>query len=146
MITIDPVRGAELLCRYPRQSEPQPCYLSLDCETQRIWCTYDAEIGNAVPTHVWHRRTLRWSIPPLTAEAANDLMERVRPLAAQIVAGYEAVWDGSNHVGRYTADAEAAIEQIERICDGPWDETDVIESWDTEDWLSGIGNREDIRQ
>ena len=53
---------APLYCRYPHQTEPQPAYVQLD-EDGDVTTGYSGEIGGGVPAHVWHGRTLRWTVP-----------------------------------------------------------------------------------
>jgi hypothetical protein len=98
--------------RYPGQQSPQSCYLILDPSHRKLCCDYDGEIGNAVPMDVYHGLRLRWHIPLLTGSAADRLMRDVAPLAARVCAGYTREWDGHNHVGCYTADAQEAITKI----------------------------------
>ncbi len=141
-ITISTASGCQLYHRYQRQSSPQDCYVELDCERRTLSASPNAEIGNAVPFAVWHHRVLRWSIPVLTDAAANALLDEIAPLAERVCDGYERVWDGNNHVGRYDADAAQAREQIERLCSDDWDEDQQVSVWDASDWFGGLGNRE----
>lgn len=139
-ITITPVEGDELHHQYPGQTAPQDCYVQLVCETGELSASYNGEIGNAVPVGVWHRRVRRWTIPALTESAANALLEEIAPLAERVVAGYSEVWDGSNHVGEFDADADAAVEAIARLCDRDWSEGEVIAVWNAADYLGNIGS------
>lgn len=127
---------AALYRRYPRQEKPQPCFVELRCDTGRLLADYNPEIGNALPTEVWHSRTLRWTIPCLSAEKANALLDSIRMDAQAILDGYTVEWDGSNNVGKFTADAEAAQERIQDRCD-KLDDSDALRSWMAEDWLLG---------
>jgi len=74
---------------YQGQTDPQPCYVQLDCDEGTLSADWDGEIGGAVPIAVWNGTALRWGIPALRAEAADDLLERLAPLAQQILNGYE---------------------------------------------------------
>lgn len=132
---------AELHLQYRGQTSPQDVFVELDCEERTLHAQANGEIGNAVPARVWHRRALRWGIPALTADAANDLLERIAPIAAEVCEGYESHWNGSNHVGRYSADAEAAIEAIEALCEAAGGEGEELTAWDAEEWIGGIGSR-----
>jgi len=127
----------ELHTHYERQTQQQGCYLWLDCDEDEMGCDANPEIGNAVPTRVWHGRVRRYSIPCLTATAANRLMDEARPLAERIVAGYECEWDGNNHVGRLNDDALAAEGEMEHLCDDYGDEDDRVVEWEACDWLNG---------
>jgi len=131
-----------LYCRYQGQTAPQPCYVELDCESGTLTAAYNGEIGNAVPMPVWHNRCLRWPIPALREGAAIELLKEILPLAERVVAGYESVWDGNNHVGEYTDDAQDAQGEIGLACDATCDDTDThLQVWEAGDWLSGIGTR-----
>lgn len=141
-ITITPVEGTALHHRYRGQTSAQPCHVELDCDSGELSASHNAEIGSGVPVKVWHSRTLRWRIPALTAEAANALLEEIAPLCERIVAGYEKVWDGSNHVGQFDDDATEARDAVHALCDRNWGEGEVIEAWDARDWYGAAGGFE----
>lgn len=133
----------ELHHHYSGQSSPQDCYVWLNCETSKLGATHNAEIGNAVPVAVHHGHTQRWSIPTLKADAANALLEEIAPLAARVVAGYSSEWDGSNHVADFDADAEAAREEIDTLCERATngaDESDTVNVWQARDWFGAVGD------
>lgn len=112
-VYISPVTQATDLFRwYDGQSEPQPCLLKLDLTDGELTCDYNPEISNAVPEPVDHRRTLTFEIPCLTADAANQLMAEVQPLAQRILAGASIEWNGSSHVGVLNDDAQAAEDEL----------------------------------
>lgn len=112
---LDERDAGQLLCVYPRQQSPQPCYVALDLRTGQVWADYDGEIGGGVPLAVAQGLTRRYSIPPLQAADANALLEELRPLLQRVADGSEVVWDGNRYVGRLTADAAAAEAEIERL-------------------------------
>lgn len=141
-ITITPVEGTALHHRYRGQTSAQPAHVELDCDTGKLSASHNTEIGSGVPVKVWHSRTLRWRIPALTAEAANALLEEIAPLCERIVAGYEKVWDGNNHVGQFDDDAIAARDEVYALCDRNWSEGEVIEVWDAADWYGAVGRVE----
>jgi hypothetical protein len=131
-----------LYCRYQGQTSPQPCYVELDCEDDTLTAAYNGEIGNAVPITVWHNRCLRWPIPALREGAALELLTELLPICERIVAGYESVWDGSNHVGKYTDAAEDAASEAHDLCRDAFDDTDThLQVWEAGDWLAGLGTR-----
>lgn len=138
-VHITPVEQPDaLFCHYPGEGRPQDAYLALDLESGKMWCSYDPEIGNAVPASVWHGRTLRWTIPTLTADAANELMEKVTPLAQRILDGAEIAWDGHNRIGRLSADAQQASDEVAKLCDPTnlmWDAGDLVTEMGASDWL-----------
>ena len=136
-ITITEVKTRdELYCRYSGQSKPQGVYIGLDLEKGLMWAESDPEIGGAVPAHVWHGITRRYSFGNVpTMETANSLMEQIRPLAERVVAGAEVAWDGSNFVGKLDADAETAEDEIMAEIDR-LDDNAFLAVWPVGDWFS----------
>ena len=109
-ITITPVEGDELYRRYRGETSQQPVYVSLDCETGELSAAASSIIGSGAPMDVFNGIVRRWRIPALTENAANALLAEIAPLAERVVAGFERVFDGSSHVGKYDDDAiDAAI-------------------------------------
>lgn len=130
------VPTGDLYHRYYSQTNPQPCYIKLDCKTGRLCADWNAEIGTSVPISVWHGHDQRWSIPALHDHVADELLEELAPLCQRIVDGYECEWDGSNHVARFTPDADAARDEIDgMLYRREWDDSEVIAVWDAGDWL-----------
>jgi hypothetical protein len=135
--------NGELYHQYPSQNEPQPCYVELDCRDQTLTADWNSEIGNAVPADVWLGHTLRWRVPVLNADAANALMDTIRPQAKRIVEGYESEWNGNNHVGTFTEDAETAMSEIEEMCERTHNNhPEPIVSWEAQEWLYHSSNEE----
>lgn len=132
---------AELHKHYDGQTKTQDCYVELNCRDRLLHADWNCEIGNAVPAAVWHGHTRRWGIATLTADAANDLLDEIAPLAERVCDGYERDWDGNNHVARFSADALAAMDEIERLCERAGDDpSDCVQEWDAAEWLHGIGS------
>lgn len=99
--------------QYARQDEPQPAYISLDCRNGSVEADYNGEIGNAVPLEVHHGHVLRFDISPYASSGnINAALRQYRPQFQRIVNGYSEQWDGSNHIARYSPDAEAAIAEL----------------------------------
>lgn len=122
--------------RYSGQVDPQPAHVEID-EDGTVTADYSGEIGSAVPMLVWHKRTLR---VPVAAEVdCADLAAYLRggglPLLQAIHNGHSVHWDGSNHVGALTDEAEQALEDL---ADGLQD-LPTVEVWTVEDWLYGCG-------
>ena len=141
MVSITQVSGTELHHKYPRQTRSQPVYVYLDCKREKLYADTSAEIGSGMPSDVWHNHTLRWRIPALRPEAANALLAQIEPLATQVVSGYEDCWDGHNHVGVYSKDAEAAREAIEALCENSFaDESAQLNVWEAADWMASTGS------
>jgi hypothetical protein len=130
-------QAAPLYDRYPGQTTPQPGYLDLDEDGNVTYGTV-AEIGNAVPMHVWHGRIIRWTMPSdIRGKTLHRLLTGKLPgLLERVHAGHSVEWDGSNHVGRLDDDASAARDEIERILDD-LDEYDRAQVLDVEEWLFG---------
>lgn len=145
-IEITYVDGCELYCRYSGQTEAQPCYVSLDCESGALSAGYNPEIGNAVPAREYHGHVQAWSIPCLREEPANALLDAIRPLAARVVAGYVSEWDGSSNVAVFDEDAQEAIDAIGALCE-QCDASDTVRVWDAGDWLTACGqtSRDQLR-
>ncbi|MFK8851178.1 hypothetical protein [Streptomyces sp. Ac-502] len=127
----------ELYRQYSGQSEPQPCYIELDLREGVLLASYNAEIGNAVPFSVHYGFERRYGIPLLHAEAANQAMRDIRPLADRILADWEQVWDGNNLVARLGEDARAAEEELEGLLEDRFVESDQVTVWD----VDGATNR-----
>jgi hypothetical protein len=128
--------------RYNSQTSPQGCYIELDLRGETLSADYDSEVGNAVPFTVFHGFERRYSIPALTGSAADELMEKIAPLADRILADWEEVWDGNNHVARLGDDAQAAEEEILTAIghdpeDGDTDPTDLVTVWDVDSACNG---------
>lgn len=141
-VTIVEVEDNALHRQYAGQNRPQPCHVSLDCANGRLTAEYDPEIG-AVPFSVCYGHVQRWSIPALTADAANGLLAEILPFAERMVAGYERVWDGNNHVAVFSDDADEADDAIISLCDrarADADEHSTVQAWDASEWFGGIGN------
>lgn len=131
--------GIALYTRFPGQTAPQPCFVELDCDKRTLTAESNPEIGNAVPVHVWHHRILRWTIPCLTDDAVNALLDELADDAGIVCDGYTCEWDGSDHVGRYTDDAEAAMERIREACARDWSEADQVRVWTADEWYQSEG-------
>jgi hypothetical protein len=126
--------NGDLYHQYPRQSNPQPCYVELDCRTGELTADYNSEIGNAVPASVYHGHTRRWAIPILGADAANELLQAIAPLAERVLAGYDSVWNGNNLVAELTPGAADAIDRIQAACEETFDdESGGLEAWEADE-------------
>ena len=140
LVTITPVVGTDLHCTYSGQLHPQPCHVQLDMRSGALTAATDPEIGNAVPSAVWHGHVVRWNIEPLRADCANALLEDLASLAARMVAGYSSRWNGSNHVASLTDDAREAHDAIERLCDqAGHDDAARLHVWAAADWFAPLG-------
>ena len=136
---IDENDPAFLFRHYQGQSGPQPCRVVLDLGDGNLSADYNPEIGDAVSASVWHGIIRTWTIPTVTALAANQIMRDIAALAQRVLDGATVEWDGSNHVGVLTDDAAQAEQQIvdylaaysEAVDDG-----DLVSEMDADDWWS----------
>lgn len=123
-------------CQYQGQHQPQPAYIELDCRAGgELEADYSGEIGNAVPMYYWHNLAVRWGIPAeTTGTSLQTLFSDSDFLACcqSIVDGFDDRWDGSNWVGTYTENAQAAIEEAERIITAAIESAEVSSA---EEWL-----------
>ena len=113
-ITLQPVVGTELYCHYPTQSEPQPCFISLDPRSGRLWAGFNGEIGGAilVESLSWYR----WSISPVGESVANALLESIVP-HAEVLLEYGLVHD--DDCSPYECEDRWRDEYLDEICDCP---------------------------
>ncbi len=118
-----------LLHIYPRQQQPQDCYLELDTRDGAFTADWNAEIGNAIPSDVYHGMVRRYPIPILSARQANGLLHELETEAQRVVDGTVIEWDGNNNTAVLSEDAQDADETIRRITheygDHPWEVLDL---------------------
>jgi hypothetical protein len=134
---LSPGSPAPLYQHYPGQTRPQPAYVSLTEEGQ-VSAFSSGEIGHAVPIEVWNGRTTRWSVPPtVRASTLAELLQgEALPLLQRVHAGHEVAFDGSNHRGRLSPDADHASNQLETLFAALADDpSDLQPVWKVGDWL-----------
>jgi|GEM_PF-5055803 len=114
-VQVIPCRAPDELFKwYDGQNDRQPVYIYLDPEandgTGQLWAAHQGEPGNSRSTKLHSERLIRFAIPLLTGDAANELMvnEEVQALAARMVLGYSKEWDGNGYRGRLDEDAKEA--------------------------------------
>lgn len=128
----------ELYCAYDGQE--QDCMIELDLETGQLDASYNPEIGNAVPMHVWDGIVRRYSIPCLSSQGANRAMEAILPLAQRVVDGAEVVWDGSNWVSKLNEDAEKAEYEIQKeLQPENFSDSDFVAVWEASEFFGWHG-------
>jgi hypothetical protein len=114
MITIVPPAGRvkhPLLFRRHAGEPELPAFLQFDpsdgCVTFGYW------ERNTEPAAVTLRNWLWWRCSSYISKAAAvGLADEMRPLFERVCAGYCTDWNGRDHTGVYSADAQAALEEI----------------------------------
>lgn len=133
---------APLLLQYPGQWAVQPAYVELD-GTGDLSAWKNSEIGNAIPMSVVHGLALRWDVNPfISGEGLTRLLAEIAPLAERVMIGWTKGWDGRNVIGRLNGDAQAASDEIGRLC--VVNEDDLADVWDTDEWLWTDLDRDDV--
>lgn len=110
--------------RYPGMPGPQRCLLTLNLDSGSFSAGYDKHRGGQVPEPVRaedcfagnrvRRPVLRWPIPCLTAEGANQVLDTLAPLARKILAG--ARWDDRQQAFALNDAGAVAASQVTRLC------------------------------
>lgn len=92
--------------------------------------------GDGVPAREWHGHLEAFALPVqgVTARDWVFLQEALAPLVGRVMAGYEEAWNGNNHVAQFSADAQAAREEIGRLIER-WS-YDEVAIWQAGDWLA----------
>lgn len=137
VLNLDNLRDslAPLFHHYPREINPQGAFVELS-EEGEVSADWDSEIGNAVPSFLWHGRTIRVPVSPFVSGSdLADYLERFdrgRVLLERIHEGHSVAWDGSNFVGNLNEDAQAAREELEAALQ----ELGQADVQPTEEWVS----------
>lgn len=104
--------GENLYFKYGGQYFPQPAYIEVDFRTQEIIADYSGEIGNGVPSDVFHNIRSRFYIDSsLSSESINEIMmsKSVISQFCRIFKNGEIRWDGSNNAFILNDDAPEDI-------------------------------------
>jgi hypothetical protein len=131
-----PDREAPLYLLHSGQTEPQGAYVQLHQDGE-VEFGVNGEIGNAVPEAVFQDRIVRiCGIDPyLSLKGIDKLHKEIRPLLEEIAAGHSIEWNGNNHVGRLTEEAQEARDTLdERLHRTDWQSYDQVipdEYWET---------------
>jgi hypothetical protein len=143
MIKVEAIKmyeGTNLLVVYPRQFVAQDVFVELDLRNGKLSAGYNPEIGNAVPSNVYHGLIRRYSMSVRRAENVNRLLEEMVDYAQLVQDGSRIEWDGHNHVMILNAEAQQAEEAIRYTC-GEYE--DDMAWTDAGDWL--YESREEIK-
>ena len=118
----------------------QDCMIELDLETGQLDASYNTEIGNAVPSRVWHGVVRRYPLPCLSSQGANRAMEAIRILAQRVLDGSDVVWDGSNWVGIINDDADTAEWAIQKeLQPENFSDSDFVAVWEASEFFGWHG-------
>lgn len=92
--------------------------------------------GGGVPAREWHGHLEAFALPVqgVTVRDWGLLQEALQPLVARVMAGYESEWSGSDRVARFSADADAAREEMRETLER-WS-YDEVQVWQAGDWLA----------
>jgi hypothetical protein len=122
LVLLDEADPTVLYCRYPSQSEVQPCALYLGVWSQEssegarhgeFTAAYEPNTDSGESTDAFRGFVRRYRLPHVvTAAAANKLLAALVPLAERVLRGLTVEWDGSNLAAFLDDDASAAEEEI----------------------------------
>lgn len=132
--------------RYARETSPQPAYLELD-EHGMVSAEWDSVVGNGQAPEHYYGRTKRWRLSPhLSGDMVNEFVHgEVLDLLKQIHVGHRVEWDGRNHIGVLDDDAEAASDELEKLCEASAELCQDSPVWDPDEYLfSGNGDIHDV--
>lgn len=111
---LDVENPTQLHLHYDCQSNPQPVYLYLNLDDRRAYIETWSNIGGGMPASVFNGTEIRWSLPVLTADSANDLLEKFESRLDRLCDEYEDYYDGSNYRGRLSEDGQDLQDRIQR--------------------------------
>lgn len=99
--------------KYSGQTNTQGLFFEI-FQNGNIEVDVNPEIGNAVPSKVFHREIIRITIPDsMTRADIKGFYIDNREAFATIVKGFDSEWNGQNFVGVLTDEAQECLEDIE---------------------------------
>jgi hypothetical protein len=108
--------GAPLYRHYSCQIDAQPAYVEIDPYSETADADWSGEIGNAIPSAVFHGLRIRVAVPnDVDGAALYEYLtgDEAQGLIGRIIDGWAEEWDGNNFVGRRTDDSVAAEVELE---------------------------------
>lgn len=138
--------AAPLFCQYPREYRPQPAHVEMD-QHGKVSAGYSADPSRYSTTFDRaHGRTLAWSIEPHAKPGRlADLLREHAELFQRVHDGHIVAWDGRNHIGYLSDEAQAASDDLERILrDFGADPDNLVVVWTAEEWLFSSNSLRDI--
>lgn len=125
----DPYQNIEGIC--------SRTFLNLDPRDRTVWISQEYRT-NSMSMDEWHDLILTWEIKsyPLESDMRQWLEESMESLKT-ICDGFESVWNGHNHVGRYSDDAKNQVAAITYELDNDGGPRNYYEYWTVASWLEG---------
>ncbi len=101
--------------------------LIIDWAGGRIAIGERHESENGITFYRYHGHESAYSLPDaITISDWESLNEILQPLIDRAAAGYDARWDGGNHIAHFNGDATAAIAEINNLIENyRWDEVEA---------------------
>ena len=124
---------APLYFKYSSQVNPQSAFIEID-EDGTVTAGVNAEIGNGIPSRVWHKQDLRISCPSnIHGVSLIEFLEDDvgKELLTRIHSGHNVEFTGCNFEGTLTEDAENAILEL----GNELHEVQDIAIWSAEEWI-----------
>ena len=146
---LDNLTGADavpLFCQYPREYRPQPAHVEMD-QHGEVSAGYNPDPGRySTTSDRAHGRTLAWSIEPHAKPGRlADLLREHAELFQRVHDGHILAWDGRNHIGYLSDEAQAASDDLERILrDFGADPDNLVAVWTADEWLFTSNSLRDI--
>lgn len=104
--------------QYAGQFRPQPAYIELDFRgnVPTLSCSFDAEIGNAIPFALYNHFLVWWDIPPHSRlRDVRKVMRDIAPMCADLARTFRRDVDrNGNCIGRYDHDLSDRLGRIIR--------------------------------
>jgi hypothetical protein len=133
-------QNAPLYNKYTSQTNPQPAYITIYPDGYRAVADWSGIVGPGQSMESWlgHEITIDVN-ESAKGDAIADMLESetFQTLAERICDGHSIVWDGNNHVGRLTDDAQEAKDELEEFVSKEL-EGEEAEIWEIGEWMDGI--------
>ena len=132
-----------LYTQYAGQVTAQPSYVEFDLDSGNLGADYSSAVGGGVPVRVWNEEVLRFDIDPqLTASEINALLDKVAPIAKNLLIAYS-LSDVLDHRVKSQRDrVEDYKFEISQICEK--ERTISGGVWSAEDWIGDLNHDDNI--
>jgi len=101
----------DLFQKYEGQSEIWPCWIFLDCQKKVLYAKAKPE--GWIEKEEINGQLQKFSIPCLTGEAVNELLEEIGTLAKKVLYGYS--FDNNEEKAVFTPKAQTVLNKINKI-------------------------------